>query len=74
MQKIIDSEWRIYSERAIPANATVEIRMEIRRAFYAGMYIFYEGMMNNEHNVSGYLEATAEELNAFRAGILHNKN
>ena len=75
MQKHFDKEWRIYSERCVAKDATVEMRMAERRAFYAGAYILYELIMAHMGDDFGeFISDAATELNDFRHGVINGSN
>ena len=61
-RKLIDEQWRTYSERVVPANASDAQRMETRNAFYGGAVTLFAAILNS---VEPGTEPTDNDLKVF---------
>ncbi|MGH6967801.1 MAG: hypothetical protein ACREEN_01680 [Stellaceae bacterium] len=77
---VVDTLWRTYAERVVPANASTAQRLECRRAFFAGAAGLFGQIMNNldegeEPTDADFarLDAIQAELEQFNSEVLAGK-
>jgi hypothetical protein len=67
----IQSAWEIFEQRSVPANATHEQRLEMRRTFFAGMHTMFWLQDQLRHvdaqHAGAVRDSLAAEINEFAA-------
>ena len=68
---IIEDGWKEYEADIIPADAPEVQRVESRRAFYAGAFVLFQGMLNNVSHGPGHSDADDRLMEGLKDELEH---